>query len=165
VANGNNSGEKWALMQGAVGVIVVVGLFANQAAWMLMLANNTSPQTNFDPAILAILNQLTGVTAALAGVAVNYYFGSSKGSKDKDDAINQSIKTSTDAVATLAAGTGSGTIKSVSPQTKQQMSDAAAEHFSKGEYTEDQFRATLRALGYADAEIDVAVQKYKPGGG
>jgi ABC-type thiamin/hydroxymethylpyrimidine transport system permease subunit len=49
--------------------------------------------------LMTALNLLTGTLGAMASMVVSYYFGSSKGSASKDDALNAIATTATTATA------------------------------------------------------------------
>ena len=53
------------------------------------------PPKAADAGSLAVLNTLTGVLGTAFVGVVQFYFGSSKGSKDKDDTISQMATTAT----------------------------------------------------------------------
>lgn len=74
-------------IQNCLAILVTMGFFAVIAAWMYYPPKG-------DGAALAVLNTLTGMMGtAFAGV-MGYFFGSSSGSKDKDDTI-KAMKTGT----------------------------------------------------------------------
>lgn len=75
-------------------VIIVLGFFAVIGAWMYY------PPAGDNTTALATLNQLTGALTLAFGGIISYFFGSSTGSKAKDDVINQ--------MATTAAGAPNG---------------------------------------------------------
>jgi len=60
-------------------IIVIVGFFALLFSLLFL----TVPETN-----KSLLDIITGVLTASVGSIIGYYFGSSIGSKSKDDTIN-----------------------------------------------------------------------------
>jgi hypothetical protein len=46
-----------------------------------------------DAGTTAVLNTLVGTLGGMAGMVVTFYFGSSKGSSNKDDTISEMVKT------------------------------------------------------------------------
>lgn len=116
-----------------------------------------------------VLLVLVGNLSSKFGDVYAFYFNSTAQTKALTETARMNAETASktaDATTTMAAvitGTGAGALPPVvSPPTKQQLFDAAAGHFTKGDYTEDQFRATLKTIGYVNGEIESAVQQYKP---
>lgn len=67
--------------------IAVVGSFVVAVfIWMLF------PPTKIDQAALTVVNMLLGALVAKFGTIVDFNFGSSQGSKDKDDAQNKVVE-------------------------------------------------------------------------
>lgn len=177
-------GASWSFMQSCVGIGAILGFFANQGMWFY-IAVFVPEAKDISPGVLAILNQGSGSIMTFAGIVIGYYFGSSKGSQDKDDTAKAAAQTTAEAVKTAAAGTaamqatvdkvtnaltstgngngnGNGapkvTVPVADPQpTKEQLFDAASKKFASGQDTEELYRATLQAMGYTTAEIDAAV--------
>lgn len=191
--DGTTKYKSWSVMQAVVGFGALLGFFANQAAWFA-IAVFVPAAKDLSPGILAILNQGSGSLTTFAGIVIGYYFGSSKGSTDKDEATKKAADTAAKAMATAASataatqatldkvltGTGSGGVPIVpkmavpiqpavhndvqpsSGPSTQQLFEASAAHFERGDYSEEVFRATLHALEYTEADIDAAVLQYKP---
>lgn len=67
------------IFMGALAVIVVAGFFA----LLFILAYTNIPKENKD-----LLNMLLGAWLTAFANVIGYYFGSSKGSTDKDKTIN-----------------------------------------------------------------------------
>lgn len=67
-------------IQNCLAIMVTIGFFAIIAAWMYK-----PPQG--DGASIAVLNTLTGMMGAAFGGIITYFFGSSSGSREKDDTI------------------------------------------------------------------------------
>jgi hypothetical protein len=67
-----------------VSVIVVIGFVA--IVGLLIVR-----PIDLDPEVLTILNILVGTLAAMFSVVVQYYMGSSSGSKDKDAIIRSAV--------------------------------------------------------------------------
>ena len=203
MANGNGTSKSWNMMQGAVGFGALLGFFANQAMWFY-IAIYVPAAKELSPGILAILNQGSGSLTTFAGIVIGYYFGSSKGSTDKDETAKKAAETAATAVATAAtataatqatldkviSGTGDGSalrpiaplqppqtvvmnqpdVTAIQPNvhnqpTNEQLIEAARVKFASGQDNEDLYRATLRALGVVDADIDAAVTANKPKNG
>lgn len=78
-------------IQNCLAIMVTVGFFTIIVGWMYYPPKG-------DGASLAVLNTLTGMMGAAFLAIITYFFGSSSGSKDKDDTIRQ-----------MKTGTGSGT--------------------------------------------------------
>lgn len=68
------------LLNGAFIAVIFVWIFHPPAA---------------DAASTAVLNTLVGTLGGMAGMVDTFYFGSSKGSKDKDDTISSALETAT----------------------------------------------------------------------
>lgn len=109
--SGNRS---WNIMQAVIGLIVVCGLFGVLTAWMLIAV--FADTTKLDPGLMALLNILTGCVVTAAIAVVNYYFGSSKSSADKEENAKIATRAAADAQSTTSAtldkvisGTGNGT--------------------------------------------------------
>lgn len=84
-------------IQNCLAIMVTLGFFAIIGAWMYQ-----PPQG--DGASIAVLNTLTGMMGtAFAGV-VSYFFGSSSGSKEKDDTI-KNMKTNQNSTDTTVTTT------------------------------------------------------------
>ncbi len=67
--------------------IFIVGAFVTAVfVWMLF------PPTKVDQAALTVINMLLGALVAKFGTVVDFNFGSSQGSKDKDDAQNKMVE-------------------------------------------------------------------------
>lgn len=69
-------------IQNCLAIMVTVGFFSIIGAWMYY-----PPQG--DGASLAVLNTLTGMMGTSFAGVITYFFGSSSGSKAKDDTIAQ----------------------------------------------------------------------------
>lgn len=98
------AGASWSFMQSCVGIGAILGFFANQGMWFY-IAIYVPEAKEISPGILAILNQGSGSIMTFAGIVIGYYFGSSKGSQDKEDTAKQVAQTTAKAVETAAAGT------------------------------------------------------------
>jgi hypothetical protein len=79
--------ETWNDTQRLLAFIIVTSFIVVIIIWLFH-----EPQG--DAGANAVLNMLMGSLASLAGMVATFYFGSSKGSKDKDDTIS-SIATAT----------------------------------------------------------------------
>ena len=97
-------------IQNFLAIVVSLGFFAIIAGWMFR-----PPQG--DGGSIAVLNTLTGMMGAAFGAIITYFFGSSSGSREKDDTIKE-MKTngpaSTDTVVTTT--TPPTTTTTVKPQ-------------------------------------------------
>jgi hypothetical protein len=80
--------ESWNDTQRLIAFTVVVSFIAIIVIWLFHAPTG-------DAASNAVLNILMGALAAAFGAVITFYFGSSKGSKDKDDTIS-SIATHTE---------------------------------------------------------------------
>lgn len=58
--------------------------------------------------LIQFLTQAFTLSAGCLVVAFNYEFGSSRGSKDKDDQMSLSMKDKDETIKTMATGTGAG---------------------------------------------------------
>jgi hypothetical protein len=73
--------ESWNDTQRLLAFIIVVAFIIVIVIWLFHAPTG-------DAGSNAVLNMLMGSLAAMAGGVVTFYFGSSKGSKDKDDTIS-----------------------------------------------------------------------------
>ena len=85
--------ENWSDTQKLLAFCVVISFIVVVLIWMF------HPPTG-DAGSIAVLNTMVGTLAGLTGAIITFYFGSSKGSKDKDDTISS--------IATHENGTGNG---------------------------------------------------------
>lgn len=69
-----------ATLQGMIAFLVTVSFVAIILVWMFHPPKG-------DAGSIAVLNTLVGALAAAFGMVVSYFYGSSSGSKDKDDTI------------------------------------------------------------------------------
>lgn len=152
MSNGTSMFARWSAMQATIGFGALCGFFANQAMWFY-IAINVPEAKDISPGVLAILNQLTGTTGALAGMVVGFYFGSSKGSQDKDDTTRIATQAAASAASATSAtldkvvGTGNGspggTKVVVTPPTpgvttvETKDTEAPAPHAKRGSKRED----------------------------
>jgi len=60
----------------------------------VILAYIFCPPKNVDQAVLAVVNMLIGALISNTNTVISFFFGSSKGSKDKDDTISEVAKAS-----------------------------------------------------------------------
>lgn len=81
----------------ALAILVCISFVMVIFGWMFF------PPRAADPASLAVLNTLTGVLGTAFVAVVQFFFGSSKGSKDKDDTISQMATNGTPPVASVVA--------------------------------------------------------------
>ena len=119
--------ESWNDTQRLLAFIIVVAFIIVIIIWLFHAPVG-------DAGSNAVLNMLMGSLAAMAGGVVTFYFGSSKGSKDKDDTIS-SIATHTEngagpsSTATVTAPTatapGSATV-TMEPASKDPAAPAKA---------------------------------------
>lgn len=79
-------------VQNCLAITVTLGFFTIIGVWMFYPPKG-------DGVALAVLNTLTGTMGGAFISVISYFFGSSSGSKDKDETIKQ-----------MKTGTGSGTI-------------------------------------------------------
>lgn len=86
--------ESWNDTQRLLAFIVVVALIIEILIWMF------HPPVG-DAGAMAVLNMLLGAHVGYVGAVITFYFGSSKGSKDKDDTISS--------IARSENGTGGST--------------------------------------------------------
>jgi len=96
-------------IQNCLAIMVSLGFFAIIIGWMYQ-----PPQG--DPATLAVLNTLTGMMGSAFLAIITYFFGSSSGSREKDDTIKQ-MKTgpaSTD--TTVTTTTPPTTVTTTTPE-------------------------------------------------
>lgn len=70
-----------------ISIMIVVGYIAAVPLWMWY------PPTGVPPETLAIINQMMGAFGMAFATIINFHVGSSRGSKDKDDAQNEALKT------------------------------------------------------------------------
>lgn len=80
--------ESWNDTQRLLAFIILVSFIVVIVIWLFHAPTG-------DAGSNAVLNMLMGSLAAMAGNVITFYFGSSKGSKDKDDTIS-SIATHSD---------------------------------------------------------------------
>jgi hypothetical protein len=76
-----NKPESWGDTQKLLAFILVVAFIIIVLIWMFH-----PPQG--DAGSIAVLNTLVGTLGGFTAAVVTFYFGSSKGSKDKDDTIS-----------------------------------------------------------------------------
>ena len=69
-----------------VSIVVVVGFVVMLIIWMVF------PPT-YEPALLSVLNILVGTLASAFGAVVQYWLGSSAGSRQKDELLNTALVT------------------------------------------------------------------------
>lgn len=79
-----------------VSSIVVVGFVILLALWLF------HPPSS-DPALLAVLNIMVGTLASAFGAVVQYWLGSSAGSKEKDQTLSAALVSAQSATATVIA--------------------------------------------------------------
>ena len=84
------SDESWNNTQKILAFLIVVALIVVILIWIF------HPPTG-DAASNSVLNVLVGALVGMAGMVATFYFGSSQGSKDKDQALSA-----------IATGTGNG---------------------------------------------------------
>lgn len=112
--------ESWNDTQRLLAFIIITAFIIVIIIWLFHAPTG-------DAGSIAVLNMLMGSLASLAGMVATFYFGSSKGSKDKDDTIS-SIAThsengggSSSSIATVTAPSatapGSATV-TVEPATE-----------------------------------------------
>lgn len=90
-------------IQNTLAILITIGFFGVFGAWMYL------PPHAENVGALATLNQLTGaIVVAFAGI-VSYFFGSSSGSKEKDDTI-KNMKTSQNSTDTTVTTTTPPTV-------------------------------------------------------
>lgn len=82
-----NAGSVIAWGAPTVSVIVVIGFVTLMSLWLF------HPPTS-DPALLSVLNIMVGTLASAFGAVVQYWLGSSAGSKQKDDSLSSALVTS-----------------------------------------------------------------------
>lgn len=92
-ARGHNSDNDKVFWLGIaiLGVFVVVCACAVVGAYF-MLFTDSKPDPGIVAAVFTFIGTTVGYAASNAQSVVNFYFGSSKGSVDKTDALTQSIK-------------------------------------------------------------------------
>jgi hypothetical protein len=93
--------ESWTSTQKLLAFLIVVAMIIVILIWLL------HPPVG-DAASNAVLNVLIGALVGMAGTVTTFYFGSSQGSKDKDQALIAS-----------ATGTGNGSPTVIPPQPQQ----------------------------------------------
>ena len=98
----------WSI-QNCLAITVTLGFFAIVAGWMYQ-----PPQG--DPATLAVLNTLTGMMGAAYGSVITYFFGSSSGSREKDDTIKQMKTGSASTDTTVTTTTPPTTVTTTTPE-------------------------------------------------
>jgi hypothetical protein len=82
--------ESWNNTQKILAFLIVIALIVVILIWIF------HPPTG-DAASNSVLNVLVGALVGMAGMVATFYFGSSQGSKDKDQALSA-----------IATGTGNG---------------------------------------------------------
>jgi hypothetical protein len=113
--------ESWSNTQKILAFVIVDALIVVILIWIF------HPPTG-DAASNSVLNVLVGALVGMAGMVATFYFGSSQGSKDKDQALigvatqsgtgNGGGSTSTATVtAPSATSPGSATVTSTDPAT------------------------------------------------
>jgi hypothetical protein len=107
-----SSDSSWNDTQKLLAFILVVSFIVVIIIWMFH-----PPST--DATTTPVLFTLVGTLGGLAGTVVTFYFGSSKGSKDKDDTISGIATHGTNGVATLPAGSTSTTTTTAAPATSE----------------------------------------------
>ena len=84
------SNESWNNTQKILAFVIIIALVVVILIWIF------HPPTG-DAASNSVLNVLVGALVGMAGMVATFYFGSSQGSKDKDQALSA-----------IATGTGNG---------------------------------------------------------
>lgn len=114
-------------------LLIALGYIAAVPLWMFY------PPTNIPPETLAIINQMMGAFGMAFATVINFHIGSSRSSKDKDDAQNQ--------VITNLTGTGNGKITPAVVAAAQAAAPAAAAEAAPP-------AAAVAAPPAVDAELD-----------
>ncbi len=78
--------ESWTNTQKLLACGLVMAFVGVILLWMLH-------PPSADAGTTAVLNTLVGTLGGMAGMVVTFYFGSSQGSKDKDDTISNVVTT------------------------------------------------------------------------
>ena len=79
--------DNWNDTQKLLAFILVIAFIVVIIIWMFLPPKG-------DAGIMAVLNTLVGTLGGMTGTVVTFYFGSSQGSKSKDDALNSiAVKT------------------------------------------------------------------------
>lgn len=97
----DDSGEKvttWTSTQQVIAYLLVGAFIIVILGWMFL------PPKSLDQAALSIVNMLIGALVAKMTTVVDFYLGSSEGSKSKDEAQNRTIERLTPSLS----GTGNG---------------------------------------------------------
>lgn len=100
--------ESWNNTQKILAFVIIIALVVVILIWIF------HPPTG-DAASNSVLNVLVGALVGMAGMVATFYFGSSQGSKDKDQALIAS-----------ATGTGNGSGTSSPAPVPTETSDHAA---------------------------------------
>lgn len=110
MANGTGNGTEtrvtrtWTDTQQTIAFFIIVATIIIILIWLFR------PPTGSEGA-MAVLNNLMGALLAAFGMVVNYYFGSSKGSKDKDEAqakVAEKLAEKVPSANPPVVGTGNG---------------------------------------------------------
>jgi ABC-type Fe3+-siderophore transport system permease subunit len=88
---------KWPFDTRSSLALAIVGAFVTVIFVLIFF-----PPSGIPPEILAIVNMLVGALSAKFSTVVDFNFGSSQGSKDKDDAQNELVKNMAPAVVASA---------------------------------------------------------------
>lgn len=88
---------KWPFDTRSSLALAIVGAFVTVIFVLIFF-----PPSGIPPEILAIVNMLVGALSAKFSTVVDFNFGSSQGSKDKDDAQNALVKNMAPVVAVPA---------------------------------------------------------------
>jgi hypothetical protein len=107
-----NNDTSWGDTQKLLAFLLVLAFIVVIYLWML------HPPSS-DPGTTSVLNTLVGTLGGMAGMVVTFYFGSSKGSKDKDDTMAS--------IASHAAGNGTTQPPGTTTTTTTSAPPAAAE--------------------------------------
>jgi hypothetical protein len=142
--NGASSekGKTWTSSQQVIAFILVGAFVLVIFGWMF------APPRSLDQSALTVINILIGALVASMTTIVAFYFGSSEGSKAKDDAQNRTIERLTPLI-----GTGGGNAAAVVAAAKEAAPAAAKEAAPPA--------ADIAAPPAAEAAVERAIEEHK----
>lgn len=153
--NGENPKWQFADVQSILAFVIVFAFIGVVATFLYR------PPTVNDLLKDALL-LLIGNLSSKFGDVYAFYFNSTAQTKALTETARLTAETASKSADTMATVVAGGPMPAASPPTKQSLFDAAAKQFHSGDSTEEVFRASLRAIGYVNGEVDAAVAQYKP---
>jgi len=93
-ARGAHAGDKWVFWLG-IAILLIFALvmgFSMYGSYQILQGGITIKDVGIVAAVFGFLGTIVGYAAANAQQVVSYFFGSSRGSKEKGDAMGEAIK-------------------------------------------------------------------------